>query len=298
MLIVRWKIYCQDESAHVEGFLDESDGIPVTCFNNISHTISNPVAIEKIIDNYTCELSYWKIFCDTEQEWSYGYSTIENPEFCFHNNTHTTSNTSIRLKRIRNNFQKIKEETVETGGYFQTVSYKLVCPVGESVHDYTYPHPISACGIKFNSTPDHIDDVLHLEVAPNTVIGTITHPIENPTSTLQVSSTVIENIKVGFYVNITDGVNTDSLGKVTNVNPIASTITTQHQTTSSFLSGTYVRIIIRTMDNYTIGFPGHQSIGDTKIGGSYIPANTVIRVRYINNGDTIKNFYASIEMLY
>lgn len=303
MAIIKWKVYCNDENGWIYGYLEDTNPQPDYCFHNLAHIINSnrTKQVEKITEAYTDTIVYWKMYCETEQAYVYGYSDINPyPEHCFNNNSHTTSGKPIEIRRIKNNHQKIEEEYIDTGGYFQSHSYKLICPVGESVHDYTYPYPITALCVKFTTTNDHIDDQLTMEVAPNSIIGIITSNVSIGESTITISDTVIDNVSLGFYVSLFDGVNTDNVGKIVNIDKINNSITLENNAAYAFSASnpTYVRITVRVMDNYIIGYPDRYILGESKIGGSYVPTDTVVRVIYNNNGASSKNFYAILEMLY
>jgi hypothetical protein len=40
------------------------------------------------------------------------------------------------------------------------------------------------------------------------------------------------------------------------------------------------------------------TIGGAKIGGSYIPANTTVRITYVNSNNVAKTFRGGVEYLY
>lgn len=301
--IIKWKVYCNTEGAYVDGFLDDTYDSPTVCFNNNNHTIdtSKTKYIEKIFKNHTREIIKWKIYCDTEKAYTYGYSDeIEPPSYCFNNQDHVVSTHPILLEKIYNNNQRIQEESRETGGHFKCYGYKIDCPTGTSTHDYTYDNPISALSISFVTTSDHQDDELSVLVGPDTTIGSLTVGVTIGVTSFNVSDTVIEHAKVGYNISLYDGVNTDDLGTITYVDKINSTITTTNGTSYGFsaASPTYVRITVTVVDSFIFGFPGRYEIGKDKIGGSYVPTGTIIRVKYVNNGGTSKTFYPKIEMLY
>jgi hypothetical protein len=104
----------------------------------------------------------------------------------------------------------------------------------------------------------------------------------------------------GYNLSLTDGVNTDDCGRVVNINNTTSTVTFDVATTHAFshTSPTYVRQTVRVIDDFTLGPKWLVSIGDSKIGGAYVPPNTIVRTIYTNKGNTSKVLYAQIEYLY
>jgi hypothetical protein len=118
---------------------------------------------------------------------------------------------------------------------------------------------------------------------------------------LTVSSTVLDYTKKGFFMTLTDGVNTANIGYAHNINAGANTITVNGGSQYSFsaASPTYVQISIMYMDHVEFGPSIKLDIGSTKIGTSYVPANTVIRAVYENKHPTDeKTLISYIEFLY
>ncbi len=71
-------------------------------------------------------------------------------------------------------------------------------------------------------------------------------------------------------------------------------------TVNSFTAATptYVRQTAFMARNFKIPAAGRIEVGDSKIGGSYLPANTVFRVAYTNDSSSGKSFGFVIEYLY
>ena len=244
----------------------------------------------------------WRIYCNTESDWTYGYlEEGQTPSTCFTDTGHTVnSNSHQMIGTVSNSQIVIQEESTPTGGNFKAVNYKLLCPTGLSSHDYTFPHPISALSITLPTVSDNQDDNLEVCVGPNTIIGSITSNVSVSDTVLTVSQTVIDNVQLGFYIDLYNGTNTENMGRITAIDTNALTITMEIATTQAFLASTptYVRVTVNVIDEFTIGPPSRLEIGKDKIGGSYVPTGTIIRVKYINNGGSSKNFYCMIEYLY
>lgn len=243
---------------------------------------------------------YYKVYCETESIYVYKWDTI-TPTTCPNNNTHTINNTSISiLSSIQKNKVIVSEEDTPTGEHYKSVSYKISAPVGVSNHDYTFPYPVSALAISFNTISDNIDDELEVIVGPDITVGSITADVNASDTVITVSSSVIDYIELGFYVQIDDGTNIDDLGVVTSIDKNNLTITVETAATQSFAASTptYVKMSVKVIDNFIFGPSGRYVLGDSKIGGSYVPTNTVVRVKYINNGGSTTDFYPVIEYLY
>ena len=114
-------------------------------------------------------------------------------------------------------------------------------------------------------------------------------------------SNPIGNIFVGYYINLYDGVNTNDLGRVLSRNVKNKTLTMEYANSDTFLSvtPTYARCTVYYLKDLEIGDPWNHVIGESKIGGSYIPPNTTITVEYENKSlTTDKTIIGIIEYLY
>jgi hypothetical protein len=243
----------------------------------------------------------YRIYCNTEAGWSEGILETGEPTTCFNNAAHEVNPNSVQvIEQLSDTFVSITEEDTPTGGHFVGTSYKMVCPVGESLHNYLFPTPITALSITINTTTDNQDDVFSTIVAPNTTIGIVTVTTAVSDTIVNVSLTAIQNLKLGYYVTLTDNVNTNQCGRVVSIDTVNNRITVETPLTNIFLSSspTYVKMSVHAIHEHIIGPPGIYQIGTTKIGGSYVPANITIQVKYINNGNATVNFYSMIEYLY
>jgi hypothetical protein len=115
---------------------------------------------------------------------------------------------------------------------------------------------------------------------------------------INVSSTVLENSMIGYYMSITNGVNLDNVGRIIYKNHNSIFVENAPLNTYLASSPTYVRQTVYSFKDYEIGYPEAHTIGSSKIGGSYIPANTTITVKYTNNYTSEQTLMGSVEYLY
>lgn len=247
--------------------------------------------------------SKWIIWCNDENKYVEGWST-SIPSTCYNNNTHSVNTLKVK-KIIRNDdtIIKIKEEAVETGGYYKATTIKCDIPAGVtgdiSIFDHLYPHPINMLNVFFNTDNTHKGDVVSASVAPDTIVGVLTDDIINGvTSSINVSQTVIDNIAVGYYISIDNGVTSAEIGCVTAINDINNNINLSSTINETFSSGSYVKMTVKMMDDFHLESSHRYVLGSNKIGASYIPANTTGRILYQNNDGQAKTFIFGIEYLY
>lgn len=308
--IKKWELYCNTEAKYVYGFLDNDLGKPSKCFNNDQHTIdSNKTKLLECIHRHTTELIKWKVFCDTEQIDTYGYRDhLDPPIHCFNNDTHLVSKLPVIMEKIYNNTMRIEEEIIETGGNIQFKSFQFDIPSGAtgSVTDFesSFPHPISMISTHLLISNDNVGDCLEADIGHHTTIGTITEDVSSGitggTTGFGVSQTVIDNLNLGYYVTLTDGTNTDELGKCIMIDKINKKISTEIATTNSFSASTptYLQQSVKMIDTLHIVNNQNIILGADKIGSSHVPANTIGRFRYTNNDGLAKKFTFLIQYLY
>ena len=239
------------------------------------------------------------------------YCTIENvsveiwsdsePIVCPNNNTHAIdiTKTSI-IDEVQEKEVRIKEETTKTGGSYKCDIKKISAPgpagtVTKTI--FTWPMPMSILSVTFVSKDEHKDDELEGIGADQVTVGVITEGISIGDTVIKVSDTAFKVLKLGYFVNLDDGANNNDLGRVTAKNIITNEITCEKAATNAFNATSLVKMTVK-MAEMILGHPWEYVIGDTKIGGSYVPANSPMIIKYKNNGLTTKELYLEIEYLY
>lgn len=246
-------------------------------------------------------INKWRIYCETESQWSYGYldESVNRPTNCFTDTNHTVNNSSSSIIDVHVvNEVVVKEEDIATGGHFMTEGFSTnMLANTTTTTTISWPHPITVLLAYYTTLPEHIGDSFQLVSDPVT-IGYITSNISVSDSIINVSSTVISHVFIGYEMIITDGTNTDFLDIITNINKNDNTITTKQGATHSFITGSLIKIQRRFLKNLEIGMSWHYEHGKSKIGGSYLPANTNINLIYTNNSNVDKLFRYHVDFLY
>jgi hypothetical protein len=199
-----------------------------------------------------------------------------------HDNTKTELISSVFVKE-----EITPDGNAPTGGNFRATTRKIyTTPNSTSTTDTTYPYPIVAFALHFIPKPENEGDVINMYVSPDTIIGTITSDVSTSDTVINVDQTVINIAEIGYMVDLyTPPSTVDTLGEISNINKLAKTITVTSAATLAAAASptTYVRISIIYLEDYTINTPNvPYTIGESKIGGSYVPTNTTIRVTYQN----------------
>lgn len=196
---------------------------------------------------------------------------------------------------------KIEEENndTKTKGHFRSQGFSVTAAANsDTIHDFTFPYDIAPLVIKFKSAETHRGDILNLQIAPNVIVGVATQNIISGNNYFYVTPSSLDYLNIGYTCSVTDGATTNILGDIIDIDYSSSKITTNIAFTDNFNVGSYVRMTVMPMVNYIISEPGEHTVGDSKIGASYIPKNNIIRLIYTNNSNSSKTFVWQTEMLY
>lgn len=245
----------------------------------------------------TTQVHKYCIWCDTESANVYTWAT-STPTVCPNNNTHSiNTNLTTIVETVSSNQVEVTSGKIiaqeNSDGYFETshieMSISSGTPGAITPHDVTWPMDFLLWRTLFTPTADMVGDYISVVASPNTTIGVLTAPVTPGTTTFNVNSTVTANMMRGFLVNLYDGVNNNILGRCTNVNVGAGTITVQTATTNSFAAGTtYVQIGIYVLKDIFIADTSIIDIGLKGSKGKTITAGMILRVFYTNNSGTSK----------
>lgn len=210
---------------------------------------------------------------------------------------------SIKHSDIINVKIKEQEDYAQTKGHFQSTVIDLEIDPSQNIvtKDITFPYPISLFSSEWNVDVTNVGDKAEFHIAPDTIIGTITSTIDGSEGlkTINVSQTVIDNISMGFHIKI--GSKTNScIGRVASIDKDNKTITFEESISQTYTAGSYVFMTVKVVDYWRFTAPGFNSVGESKIGAAYIPANTVLRIIYhnINGLNVNKLFGVAIDYMY
>lgn len=253
-------------------------------------------------------LTKYRIYCNTEGGWVEQWSETELT-VCPNNNGHTINPDSLQeMDTISDNHVTIQEEHIElgvtaTGGHFGCRSVVVGVSSANEIEytDVSHPFSIGLMTAQFTTEESMRGDCLEIIVAPDTIIGAITENVDiGVTKTFGVSSTVLDNIELGFLVGLFNGVNREAMGECVDIDITNSKITTsKYLTTNNFsaASPTYVEMGVQ-MAAIEAGPPRNFQLGMNSIGASHLLPNTIIRGVYHNRSGTVKNFNFYYEYFY
>lgn len=196
---------------------------------------------------------------------------------------------------------KIVEEYVRTGGRFQCRNVVLdITSSGVVTKDVSFAIPINLLSAEFVIEEEHLGDSIECAGGPYTVIGTLSESVSSSGTELSIATPVFDKIEAGFYLGYTaDMVNFTELGVITALDSANSTVTIHEELPVTLPSGTPIYIEAKFVVDFELHNKARHTIGDTKVGASYLEAGKALQFRYNNkSGITGKKFSVMLEYLY
>jgi hypothetical protein len=243
-------------------------------------------------------LNKYSIRCSSEGKLVYCWDD-KQPAVCPNNTSHLIDLNSIKvIDTIIQNSVNIIQSTGITGYNFRVESKKINIPPNSIYYeDYRWDYPIEIMTVNWVTDTSNIGDIVDGYVAPDTIIGAITENINIGDTIIHVSSSVLLYIKIGYEVNITNGVNNIFMGEVKNLDFVNNTLLCTIAASDNINSPAYVQMTIHNIMNMHLQ-PGTTNLATKSIAASLLTKETKARIKYTNNGDTEKTFYFYYEFLY
>jgi hypothetical protein len=245
-------------------------------------------------------ITYWRIYCTTEDEWTYGYRDTSTgaPTECFTNCSHTINENSVQeLSVIDHSVQTVtvQEEATPTGGNFRCEGKKFTIPANTiTSSSISWPYNITVLETFFTGKTAQLGNELSVIVAPETTVGILRESVSSGATVLPVSLTVIQNINVGYELFI----GSTNLGEIISKDDNALTVTLLSTIGTGYSANSLVKMQVVNIKNLEITNTGRYTIGRSKIGGKHLPANVPVKLVYTNNTNTEVVFNYEIEYLY
>jgi len=294
-----WYVKCLTENAAKQWILNDTDSDPTTCPSNSAHTID--AALTRIIKTVDDNI----VTIREETDATGGHFSCATLKINATQNT--TSSSSIYwphpVSAMSFNF------ITGTGHCGDRVSMSVGKNTIIGVITAGVAGATAANWTSSNYTAGQYVTYTHPTLGPRIytcILNTVSNEV--PTNavywqhglSVSVSSTVTANTSVGYYLNLFDGAKTHDLGRIIKLDKNNNKVYVEKEPSLAYspASPTYVRQTAYVMKNYDIGESAPRQIGDSKIGGAYIPANVFVTADYENNSDTDKVLIGHVEYLY
>lgn len=198
----------------------------------------------------------------------------------------------------------VKHERIATGGNTRFDFFEFAVPGSVGWHYMTmnYPYNINIhSGGCFDSTTRHVvGDKASMSVKAGT-IGVVTADVTTSTTVIDVNQTVVDNMEVGYFVKITDGVNADDLGRCLLVDMENNQITVENAPSNAYLASTpsYIQMDVDMVVDLPLGVLDTHHKLEGGFDSAYLSANTDIEIAYFNSdGGSNKILYFVFEIFY
>jgi hypothetical protein len=168
-----------------------------------------------------------------------------------------------------------------------------------SVHslDISFPIPISLFSGQWVESSSMGGDHCEFVMAPDTVVGGIASDVAINDTEIVVPQSIIDLLNqgtlfTGMWLNLFDGTNTSDLGRILSWDDATDKITVETGSDKAYAAATptYVRVTTKFVPHMDFVGEGDLIIGEEAIGGSIVPANTVMRAIYHNVTGGSKKF--------
>jgi len=222
----------------------------------------------------------FRVYCNVEQAYLTTWEEAE-PAACPHNAAHALdhSKTLVIDSIISGSIEaSIREEALEsnTGGRFRCRTFQIAVPAlaDPAPFDISWPYPVSIMAGTYFPPEASIGDEVDVLGAPDTVIGALVATEPAGETVLAVSPTVLDNAFPGAWAKVAD----QDVGEIRAVDKIAGTITVSVALDADRSPGDLIRMTTKFADRLRLNSVDAQTIGDTKIGSTFLPANRVLRI--------------------
>lgn len=250
-------------------------------------------------------LSKYKVYCLTEVQYVLTAGYQENPPTtCPNNASHTID---PNLTEVVNFYIQggtyIDIDRSGTGGHALTKGHNIEIPqvapgTNQEFMLESMPIYLRILNISINAAEENLLDKVSLFTAPNTTIGVLTSAANIGDTVFSVSGTAIANIKLGYYLTITDGVNKQNYGMVINKDGPNYQVTVTDESVYNFAVGSLVKISIPRLIDVGLRSQHPITFGDKNPGSAEMPANTQVKLVYTNTDGRAKTLNVIIESMF
>ena len=197
---------------------------------------------------------------------------------------------------------KFVEAGDTTQGMFAAESLVVDISAGETevTKDFSWPFDVALMSGTFAISEDMVGDEMNVHVGPNTLIGALIQPLSVGDTSIYCSSTVFENIKVGYYFGLYNGGGATGveIGQVLAKDEENSVLTIDTPSDVSANAGSYVAMCAKIIPYMYLNSTDKIEIGKDVPTGQRIPANLPVRVNYFSNNSVAKKVTFFVEYLY
>lgn len=164
--------------------------------------------------------------------------------------------------------------------------------------DFSWPFDIALMSGTLGISEDMVGDDLHVDVGPNSLIGALIQPLNVGDTSIYVSPTVLENIKIGYYIGLyVPGPTGIEISQVL-ARDDSNYCLTINPSDVSANAGSYVAMCAKIVPELYLHSMDKVEIGKQIPTGQRIPKGVPVRVTYHNQNLVAKKVSFFVEYLY
>lgn len=195
----------------------------------------------------------------------------------------------------------VQEETIKTGGHIQYSSFELTIDFANSKNLLiNFPFDINIFSIQWQNQSNMEDDRIKIMIDPDNVTGALDANVSIGDTVISVQQSVMDAVQIGYELDLDDGTNNNYMGAVVGINKVDNELTMENAASDAFLSSTPTNVwqTVHLVKQIYLRASGFQSIGGALKGGTFLPKNKNLRLRYTNNEGSTSNKVFSFIMEY
>ncbi len=232
------------------------------------------------------KLNKWRVYCNTEGLFTYGWLEEGKPEptKCFNDTSHTVNPDSINITdTINSNYIQIAQEDVKTGGFFKAEGDTFSVPPNQVyTKDLSWKYPINVLSAYINCD-NQTGDIVDVIVNPDTLIGITPQSVEVGQSEIPVAPETLPYLTIGFDFILQNGIDYNNLGEIWKIDTENNKVYTTGVSTVSFGQGSLIKTQIKKIKNMILGANAGYQTSTIIVKASYLSPGSIVRIVYDNN---------------
>lgn len=197
----------------------------------------------------------------------------------------------------------MEERGNRTQGNYQASMWKWdieACTPGTTIdlESKSFPFPVSALSLEWFNSPEVNGDHCSLLISPDAVVGTTTAPVTSGSDIVFVSDTVLGLANMGYVYELVNGEVSYKPGRAILVNKGDGSIQFENTIPVDFPAGSLVKQTVELATKVYLLDKYIPELGSNRIGGTHLPANTPMVVRYTNVNGAAKGLCILMEYIY
>lgn len=185
-------------------------------------------------------------------------------------------------------------QEVNADGSFRSKGFSFTAIANTTTSlDIQFPYEVRILSSFFHCKNSNDGDMIEAKIAPDTITGVITDAAPITQDWIKVSQTVVDNAKVGYEFNLNG-----DIYDVVSIDRTNLQITLDRNLDNAVAVNDYVKQNVRMIETFYVFGGEWYNIGESKLGASILPANTIMRIYYQNTGLSDLEFQFDIELLY